>query len=40
MKKSTVVLILVAFALSSCSFHTCPTYAKKEAKKMEKPNRI
>lgn len=32
MKKSIAVLILVAMVamLSSCSFYTCPTYAKGE----------
>lgn len=36
MKKSTIILILIAFTISSCSIYTCPTYAKKEVKEMKK----
>ncbi len=28
MKKSVLALIVVAFALASCSQYTCPTYGK------------
>jgi PBP1b-binding outer membrane lipoprotein LpoB len=29
MKKYAVMLIVAAVLLSSCSYHTCPTYTKK-----------
>ncbi len=35
MKKSVIALILVAFALTSCSYYTCATYAKKEKPPVE-----
>ncbi|HEY9007002.1 hypothetical protein [Ohtaekwangia sp.] len=33
MKKSVAAFVLVGVILSSCGFHTCPTYAKKVQKK-------
>ncbi|WP_331972339.1 hypothetical protein [Ohtaekwangia sp.] len=33
MKKSVAAFVLLAVTLSSCGFHTCPTYAKKVQKK-------
>ncbi|HEY3402500.1 MAG TPA: hypothetical protein VGK59_03875 [Ohtaekwangia sp.] len=34
MKKSTVIFVVLAVVLSSCSFTTlCPTYSKKAAQK-------
>jgi hypothetical protein len=33
MKKSVAAFTVLAIALSSCGFHTCPTYAKKTQKK-------
>jgi PBP1b-binding outer membrane lipoprotein LpoB len=33
MKKSVIVIALLAVILSSCGFHTCATYAKNPQKK-------
>lgn len=33
MKKATLLVIVISAMLYSCSFTTCPTYAKKEVKK-------
>lgn len=35
MKLRVAVVLLVVFGLSACSQYTCPTYAKKEVKKVE-----
>lgn len=44
MKKSVAIFTVLAIVLSSCGFHTCPTYAKKPQKKgvvkVEKETRI
>jgi hypothetical protein len=40
MKRSVLVLIVVAFALASCSQYTCPTYGKAPQAKPAKQSRI
>ncbi|MFZ5999169.1 MAG: hypothetical protein ACOYW3_01565 [Bacteroidota bacterium] len=41
MKKVTVVVLVAgSILLSSCSFYTCPTYAKKPVKNSEKQTKI
>lgn len=41
MKKAIVVLVLASVSLSSCSYYTCATYAKKEPQpKTQKAERI
>jgi len=39
MKKLAIVAVAMAITLSSCSFYTCPTYAKK-TDKPAKDNKI
>jgi hypothetical protein len=35
MKIKIAILALMIFGFSSCVYKTCPTYAKKDAKKVE-----